>query len=145
MKPLPVALPDLQRRARLLFALHPALAKEARQLEFVPEAMVAWLGRLAGLPGGASFAVLIESLRADQPELASALEVEATQDRGLLTELDIDEARREVDGALNQMRSQQIREEVDRLAQQGLDGEAERARYTELQALRKTLTSTEGA
>jgi DNA primase len=145
VKPLPVALPDLQRRARLLFALHPALAKEARQLEFVPEAMVAWLGRLAGLPGGASFAVLIESLRADQPELASALEVEATQDRGLLTELDIDEARREVDGALNQMRSQQIREEVDRLAQQGLDGEAERARYTELQALRKTLTSTEGA
>jgi hypothetical protein len=84
-------------------------------------------------------------LRADQPELASALEVEATQDRGLLAELDIDEARREVDGALNQMRSQQIREEVDRLAQQGLDGEAERARYTELQALRKTLTSTEGA
>jgi DNA primase len=145
IRPLPVALPDLQRRARLLLALHPALAREAWQLDFVPETMVAWLGRLAGLPEGASFAALVESLRADQPELASALETEATQDRGLLAELGIDEARREVDGALNQMRSQQIREEVDRLVQQGLQGEAERARYTELQALRKTLTSAEGA
>jgi hypothetical protein len=140
-----VALPDLQRRARLLFALHPALAREAWQLDFVPEAVVAWLTRLAALPEGASFAALVESLRADQPELAAALEVEATQDRGLLAELGIDEARREVGGALNQMRTQQIREEVDRLAQQGLHGEAERARYTELQALRKTLTSAEGA
>ena len=145
LRPLPVALPDLQRRARLLFALHPALAREAWQLDFVPEAVVAWLARLAALPEGASFAALVESLRADQPELATALEAEATQDRGLLAELGIDEARREVGGALNQMRTQRIREEVDRLAQQGLHGEAERARYTELQALRKTLTSAEGA
>jgi hypothetical protein len=93
------------------------------------------------LPDGASFAQLVESLREDAPELAAALQTEAAQDRGLLAELGPDEARREFEGALTRMRDQQLREEVDRLAQGGLVDASQRARYAELLALRKTLTS----
>jgi DNA primase len=140
-RPMPVALPDLPRRARLLLSLHPALAREPWPTDFVPEAVVDWLGRVAALPDGASFAQLVESLRGDAPELAAALETEAAQDRGLLAELDPDEARREFEGALARMRDQRLREEVDRLAQGGLADEAQRTRYAELQALRKSLSS----
>ncbi len=140
-RPMPIALPDLPRRARLLLSLHPGLAREAWPTDFVPEAVVDWLARVAALPDGASFAQLVESLRADAPELASALETEAAQDRGLLAELGAEEARREFEGALNRMRDQRLREEVDRLAQGGLADEAQRARYAELLALRKALTS----
>jgi hypothetical protein len=140
-RPMPVLLPDLPRRARLLLSLHPGLAREDWPTDHVPEAVVDWLERVAALPAGASFAQLVESLRGEAPELAAALEVEATQDRGLLADLDADEARREFEGALNRMREQRVREEVDRLAQGGLADEAQRARYAELLALRKSLTS----
>ncbi|MFO0234745.1 MAG: hypothetical protein ACK51M_17185, partial [Burkholderiales bacterium] len=140
-RPMPVSLPDLPRRARLLLSLHPVLAREPWPTEFVPEAVVDWLGRVATLPDGASFAQLVESLRGDAPELAATLEAEAAQDRGLLAELGVDEARREFEGALARMREQRLREEVDRLAQGGLGDDAPRARYAELQALRKSLSS----
>jgi hypothetical protein len=42
------------------------------------------------------------------------------------------------------MRDLRIKEEVDRLAEGGLADETQRARYAELQALRKALTSPEG-
>jgi DNA primase len=144
-RPMPAALPDLQRRARLLLALHPALAREDWPTGFVPEAVVAWIARLAALPAGASFATVVESMREAEPELAEALQAEAAADRGLLAELDVEEARREFDGALLQLRGQGVREEVDRLARAGLVGEAERARYAELQALRRALGSSDGA
>ena len=140
-RPLPVLLPDLPRRARLLLSLHPGLAREDWPTDHVPEAVVDWLARVAALPAGARFAQLVESLRGEAPELAEALEAEATQDRGLLADLDADEARREFEGALNRMREQRVREEVDRLAQAGLADDAQRARYAELLALRKSLTS----
>jgi hypothetical protein len=138
---MPVALPDLPRRARLLLSLHPSLAREPWPTDFVPEAVVDWLGRLAGLPDGASFALLVESLRDEAPELAAALQAEAAQDRGLIADLGPEEARREFEGALTRMRDQRLREEVDRLAQGGLADEAQRLRYAELQALRKALSS----
>jgi len=144
-RPMPVTLPDLERRARLLLSLHPALAREVWPDDFLPEPILRWIARLAGLPEGASFAALVESLRADEPALAAALEAEATRDRGLLAELEPDEARREFEGALNQLRSQRIRDEVDRLAAAGLADEAQRARYAQLQALRKALTSADGS
>jgi DNA primase len=143
-RPMPVALPDLPRRARLLVSLHPGLAREDWPTDFVPEAVVDWLDRVAALPDGASFAQLVESLRGDAPDLAVALEAEAAQDRGLLADLGADEARREFEGALNRMRDQGLREEVDRLARSGLGDEAQRARYAELLALRKSLTSGAG-
>jgi hypothetical protein len=138
---MPVSLPDLPRRARLLLSLHPVLARESWPTDFVPQAVVDWLGRVATLPEGASFAQLVESLRGEAPELAAALEAEAAQDRGLLAELGVDEARREFEGALARMREQRLREEVDRLAQGGLGDDVQRARYAELQALRKSLSS----
>jgi DNA primase len=105
-RPMPAALPDLPRRARLLLSLHPALAREPWPTEFVPQAVVDWIARLAALPDGATFGQLVEWLRPDEPELAAALEGEAVADRGLLAELATDEARREFEGALVQMRDQ---------------------------------------
>jgi DNA primase len=143
-RPVRAGLPDLARRARLLAALHPALAQEPWDTEFLPPAVVDWLVRLASLPAGASFALLIESLRVQEPESAAALEREAAADRGLMADLALDEARKEFAGALTQMRSQRIRDETLRLVQQGLVDDAQRARYAQLQALRRGLTSAEG-
>jgi DNA primase len=144
IRPMPVTLPDLPRRARLLLALHPAIAQDAWPTDFLPEPVVDWIARLAALPPGASFAQLVESLRESDPELSAALQAEAAQDRGLLAELEPEQARREFEGALARMRDLRIKEEVDRLAEGGLADEAQRARYAELQALRKALTSPEG-
>jgi DNA primase len=144
-RPMPVALPDLPRRVRLLLALHPALGREPWPTDFLPESVTDWLGRLAGLPEGASFAQVVESVREAQPDLAAALEAEAARDRGLLADLEAEDARKEVAGALTQLRGQCIREEVDRLAQSGLEDEAQRARYAELLALRKAIAAQEGA
>ena len=143
-RPMPVTLPDLPRRARLLLALHPAIAQDAWPTDFLPEPVVDWIARLAALPPGASFAQLVESLRESAPELSAALQSEAAQDRGLLAELEPEQARREFEGALARMRDLRIKEEVDRLAEGGLVDEGQRARYAELQALRKALTSPEG-
>jgi hypothetical protein len=141
---MPVALPDLPRRARLLLSLHPALAREAWPSDFLPEAVVDWIARLAELPPEATFAQLVESLRAGEPELAAALQAEAAADRGLLSDLELEDARREFEGALTRMRDQRLKEEVDRLAQAGLDDEVQRARYAALQALRKSLGCQQG-
>jgi DNA primase len=144
VRPMPVVLPDLPRRVRLLLALHPALGREDWSPDFLPDSVTDWIARLAALAPGASFAQVVESMREAQPELAAALEDEAARDRGLLADLALEEARREVAGALNQLRGQRIRDEVDRLAQAGLIDAGQRARYAELQALRKALTSPEG-
>jgi len=135
------ALPDLQRRARLLLALHPILAQESWSTDLLPEPIIDWAARLAALPSGASFAAVIESVREADPPLAAALEAEAAADRGLLSDLDPAEARREFEGALNQLRLQKVREEIDRLAAGGLQSEADRDRYADLQSMRKALTS----
>jgi DNA primase len=135
------ALPDLQRRARLLLALHPFLAHEAWSNDLLPESIIDWKDRLATLPSGASFAALIESIREPDPQLAAALEAEVAADRGLLSDLDPAEVKREFEGALNQMRLQRVREEIDRLAAGGLQSDADRARYADLQSMRKALTS----
>jgi hypothetical protein len=73
--------------------------------------------------------------------LAAALETEAAADRGLLSDLDPAEARREFEGALNQLRLQGVREEIDRLAAGGLQSGVDRERYADLQLMRKALTS----
>jgi hypothetical protein len=135
------ALPDLQRRARLLLALHPFLAHEAWSNDLLPESIIDWKDRLATLPSGASFAALIESIREPDPQLAAALEAEAAADRGLLSDLDPAEVKREFEGALNQLRLQRVRDEIDRLAAGGLQSDADRARYADLQSMRKALTS----
>lgn len=141
--PAPVAMPDLERRVRLLLALHPPLAAAVDDTEFLPAAVADWIRRLAAPPGAASFGALVESLRQDEPDLADALQADAGRDGGLLAELDPDALRLEVEGALARLRAQGVREEVDRLAGTGLADEAQRARYVQLQALRKSLTSSD--
>ena len=143
-RPMPVALPDLPRRARLLLALHPTLAREAWSTDFLPEPVVDWIARVAALPDGTGFAGVVESLEQVEPDLAAALKAEAAQDRGLLAGLEPEQARREFEGALLRMKDQRLKAEVDGLAARGLEDEADRARYAELQALRKALTSPEG-
>jgi DNA primase len=142
-RPVPAEPPDLQRRARLLAALHPALAKESWDAQFLPQELVQWLDRLSALPAGASFALLVETLRHEDAALATGLERDAADDAGLLSDLALDEARREFAGALTQLRSGLVLAEIDRLAASGLADEAQRARYAELQALRKSLVVTE--
>jgi DNA primase len=144
-RPMPVTLPDLPRRARLLLALHPGLAREAWSTEFVPQAVTDWIARLAALPDGADFAQLVASLEQIEPDLAAALKAEAARDRGLLAGLETEQARREFEGALIRMKGLGLKEEVDRLAAQGLVDDAQRTRYAELQALRKALTSPDGS
>ena len=134
-------LPDLQRRVCFLLALQPSVAAEPIAMEFLPRAVVDWIGRLALLPAQTHFAGLIESLRETDPGLAESLQAQATRDRGLLADLDVEAVRIEVEGALNQLRAQGIRDEVDRLAASGLQDEAARLRYAELLALRKTLSA----
>jgi DNA primase len=141
MPAMQAVLPDLQRRARLLLALHPFLAQESWSNDLLPESIIVWKDRLATLPSGASFAALIESIREPDAQLAAALEAEAAADRGLMSDLDPSEARRELEGALNQLRLQRVREEIDRLAAGGLLSEADRKRYADLQSMRKALTS----
>ena len=134
-------LPDLQRRVCFLLALQPSVAAEPIAMEFLPRAVVDWIGRLALIPAHTHFAGLIESLRETDPGLAESLQAQATRDRGLLADLDVEAVRIEVEGALNQLRAQGVRDEVDRLAASGLQDEAARLRYAELLALRKTLSA----
>jgi DNA primase len=134
-------LPDLQRRVCFLLALQPSVAAEPIAMEFLPRAVVDWIGRLALMPAHTHFAGLIESLRETDPGLAESLQAQATRDRGLLADLDVEAVRIEVEGALNQLRAQGVRDEVDRLAASGLQDEAARLRYAELLALRKTLSA----
>jgi hypothetical protein len=129
---------------RLLLALHPGLASDLGDTEFLPAAVVQWIHRLAEPPGHPSFASLVESMREAEPGLAAALQSDAARDRGLLAELDAAAARQEIDGALARLRAQGVRAEVDRLAGTGLLDDAQRQRYAALQALRKSLTSSAG-
>jgi len=138
-RPVPAQPPDLQRRARLLAALHPALARDSWEPDFLPAPLVDWLQRLARLPQGATFALLVETLRAESAEQASALEQDAADDGGLMSDLALEDARKEFAGGLAQLRSRRIREEIDQLVAAGLTEPAQRVRYAELQALRKTL------
>jgi DNA primase len=140
--PVGATLPDLQRQARLLLSLHPALAAEGWPTEFLPPAVTEWMERLAALPQGASFAGLLESLRQTDPEIAMALQEQVTRDRGLLADLSLDDARSEFEGALVQLRSQGLREAVDELARSGLQDEASRERYARLQEMRRALTNS---
>jgi hypothetical protein len=83
----------------------------------------------------------VADLQGDQPEQAAALAAEMAQDRGLLAELALDEARQELAGALQQMRAQAMRAEVEGLVAAGLQTDAQRARYAELLARCKALTA----
>ncbi len=129
--------PDLAARVRLLCALHPALAVQPVDEEFLPPQLVQWIGWLRAQPAGSSLAAICEALRVDDPARAADLERDAAADRMLSAEMSFDEARDEYDGALAQLRERAVRERIDALAQGGLASEHERARYLELLSMRR--------
>jgi len=128
--------PELARRLRLLSALHPALALESPEPDFVPAEVLEWLAWLRAQPAGSSLAAICESLRAEQPELVARLERDAAADRSMVAEMSLEEARAEFEGALAQLRARRIREELDAIVAGGLRTEADRARYQRLLLLR---------
>ena len=128
--------PELSRRARLLSALHPTLAVETPDPEFLPQEIVDWLGLLREQPAGSSFAAICESLRAQHPEVVARLESDAAADRSMVAEMSLEEARAEFEGALAQLRDRRIREELDAIVAGGMRSEQDRARYQLLLLLR---------
>ncbi|HVL57939.1 MAG TPA: DNA primase [Burkholderiaceae bacterium] len=138
-----IGAPDLVQRACLLVALHPALAREPLERDYLPGELLGWVDRVGRLPPGASFASLVESVREDRPERAQALERAAAADRGLLGDLALDEARKEFAGALTQLRRAQVLQQINELVAQGLQSEADRSRYGQLRQLQKALSSPE--
>lgn len=124
--------PDLQRRLRLLSALHPALAREPIDPRFLPSELLDWLERLRGLPAGASFAVLCEALRADLPERVAELQRDVAQDRVVVAEMGLEDARKDFEGAIVRLRDRGRRSEIDALASKGLKGQQDKEKLLEL-------------
>jgi DNA primase len=128
--------PAIARRARLLSALHPALAFDEIDTEFLPEGLVDWLALLRHQPAGSSLAVICESLRGEHPQLVASLERDAAADRALVAEMSLEEARAEFHGAIAQLRSRRLREELGALAAGGLADPAALERYQKLLSIR---------
>lgn len=134
--------PDLRRRVRLLSALHPALAHEPLDPADLPEDIVYWLTTLRGLPVGSSLAGVCEALRASQPDRVAELEADAGAGRAMVADMGLDEARRELGGALNQLRLAGLKRRIDALARQGLADPARRQELIELQARARQVQET---
>ena len=128
--------PDLIRRVRLLAALHPALAAETPDAEFLPREVLAWLDLLRRQPEGSALTTICESLRDSHPELVAGLLRDAAADRSMIAEMNFEEASAEFEGALSQLRARSIREELDAIVARGIDDAEDRARYQELLSLR---------
>jgi multidrug efflux pump subunit AcrA (membrane-fusion protein) len=123
-------------RARLLTALHPCLASEPFEPDFLPSELLDWLAAVRELPLECSFAALCEGLREREPVAVAALERDAAQGQALALELPLEEARAEFSGALSQLKSRAIRAEIDALVAKGSLSESDRERLRLLQAFR---------
>jgi DNA primase len=129
-------LPDLQRRVRLLSALHPALAHEAFVADFLPPDLLDWLAQLRELPSGASFAALCEGLRDQQPDVVTLLQRDAAVGRAVVIDMTFEDARSEFAGALDQLRDKAIKVEIEALIAQGTLSEDDLKRLRALQSRR---------
>ena len=129
--------PDLERRVRLLAALHPILASEVGAPDFLPAALLDWLATVTAQPDASSLASLVESLRGRHDDAAGALERDVVRDWGGLGELSLAEARAEFTGAIEQLRQRGLKAEIDRLVAAGIGDPAARNRYLQLMAMRR--------
>ena len=120
--------PALEQQIKLLLAYQPALAQEPLDSDFLPDDLLRWRERIAALPAGSNFAVLLEGLRIESPEAARRLEAADARLPGLIGEMSLESARVEYEAALARLKSVRIRAEIDRLAAQGLESEGDRAR-----------------
>ncbi len=128
--------PDLIRRVRLLSALHPALVRQPVDRGFLPGDLVEWFDLVSSQPEGASLVVLCESLRESHPDLVARIERDAADDRSLVAEMTLDEARAEFDGAIAQLRDRSLKGAMDALAARGFGAAGDRERYQELLNMR---------
>jgi hypothetical protein len=96
----------------------------------------AWIARIDQLPAGASFASLMESLENSDPVQARALleRLDTVE-----SELSIEEAGRELHGALTSLAEQSVRRELDAIVERRFTEAQDRARYDELNILRRTM------
>jgi DNA primase len=130
---IPASAPDLEARARLLVALHPRLATRLEISEdWIPAGLAKWVGDIARLPPGGTFASVCEGLRASHPSEVARLERVGGTDAAGLAELSEEEAASELDGALGQLRSRWARQQIDQMVAAGISTEADRARYAQL-------------
>jgi hypothetical protein len=132
--------PTLEAQIKLLLAYHPPLARQDLALDFLPEPLVQWRDRIAALPAGSNFAVLLEGLKIEAPEEAASLAATDLRNPGLMGDLTLEQAQQEYDDALERLKLETIRAEIDDLARQGLETAAHRARYNDLMAATRRLS-----
>ena len=135
--------PTLEAQIKLLLAYHPPLARQDLAPEFLPEHLLQWRDRIAALPAGSNFAVLLEGLKIESPEEASSLAAADLRNPGLMGDLTLEQAQQEYDDALARLKLLNIRAEVDSLAREGLETPALRTRYNELMAAARRLSVEE--
>ena len=136
-----MAPPTLEAQIKLLLAYHPPLARQDFAPDFLPEDLVQWHHRIAALPAGSNFAVLLEGLKIESPQEAANLAATDLRNPGLMGDLTLEQAQQEYDDALGRLKLSNIRAEIDLLARQGLENEAQRTRYSQLMAATRSLSA----
>jgi DNA primase len=132
--------PTLEAQIKLLLAYHPPLARQALAADFLPEHLLHWRDRIAALPAGSNFAVLLEGLKIESPQEAATLAATDLKSPGLMGDLSLEQAQQEYDDALARLKLLNIRAEIDTLARQGLESPGHRTRYNELMAAARRLS-----
>ncbi len=128
-------------RVCLLLAYYPALAQEPLEDEnLLPQRLLDWRARLAGLPVGAHFASVLAGVREESPAQAAFIEQLDEKDAGVMASMGYDEAQKDYFNALDRLRLDQARHELVRAVSQGLDEPGVRTRYEELTAVIKRLS-----
>lgn len=131
----------LVQRVCLLLAYYPALAQEPLEDEnLLPQRLLDWRARLAGLPVGAHFASVLAGVREESPAQAAFIEQLDEKDAGVMASMGYDEAQKDYFNALDRLRLDQARNELVRAVSQGLDEPGVRTRYEELTAVIKRLS-----
>ena len=131
----------LVQRVCLLLAYYPALAQEPLEDEnLLPQRLLDWRARLAGLPVGAHFASVLAGVREESPAQAAFIEQLDEKDAGVMASMGYDEAQKDYFNALDRLRLDQARHELVRAVSQGLDEPGARTRYEELTAVIKRLS-----
>ena len=131
----------LVQRVCLLLAYYPALAQEPLEDEnLLPQRLLDWRARLAGLPVGAHFASVLAGVREESPAQAAFIEQLDEKDAGVMASMGYDEARTVYCHARDRLRLAQARHELVRAVSQGLDEPGVRTRYEELTAVIKRLS-----
>ena len=131
----------LVQRVCLLLAYYPALAQEPLEDEnLLPQRLLDWRARLAGLPVGAHFASVLAGVREESPAQAAFIEQLDEKDAGVMASMGYDEAQKDYFNALDRLRLDQARHELVRAVSQGLDEPGVRTRYEELTDVIKRLS-----